>query len=252
MNETTQKRAIQNTQAKMMAPVMALLLILAMLGAAMVNAMPAHAYTVGSNEAKRVTYQAYLDSYRIIALSARAEPIPLHKGNYYTAIVRDSGKITHLKSSNKKVASATWEKGDGYLDAKYYINIKAKKSGKATISYKQHGKTKKFTVKVFKYKNPAKKLKVGKKNYARYFKNGSCLYNGGLEVWGKKKISVKAATGWWVKGIYVSGPNGMKCVSNGYRMRKSEMVDGVLFAQKGTGTKCMLWFFTGGDSLGDV
>ena len=87
------------------------------------------------------------------------------------------------------------------------------------------------------------------KNCTKYYKNRPQLSGCDFKPDSPQKISVKAASGWWVKGIYIKGPNGMKCVSNGYKLKKSEMVDGALFAQKGTGAKCMLWFFTGGDSL---
>ena len=65
------------------------------------------------------------------------------------------------------------------LDSKA-ISITPKRSGTATISYKQKGMTKHFTIKVLAYKSPAKTLKVGKHNYAKLFKSTSFANSWGV------------------------------------------------------------------------
>ena len=82
------------------------------------------------------------------------------------------------------------------LDSKA-ISITPKRSGTATISYKQKGMTKHFTIKVLAYKSPAKTLKVGKHNYAKLFKSTSFANSWG--VYGVPgKIKIKPASGWHV------------------------------------------------------
>ena len=104
---------------------------------------------------------------------------------------KDKIKVT---TSDKRVAAVE----------KDFPTIELKKKGTAKIKFtvtKKNGKKKtyKMTVKVFKYKNPFKSIKLGSEQYRSKFKK-----NQGFEIEkkeGKYKISVKPAKGWTVQKI---------------------------------------------------
>lgn len=126
------------------------------------------------------------------------------KGNtdedYYYMDLPVKGEIKKItaKSSNSKVIKV--EKGSFFFHAK--------KTGKAKVTYKvklTNGKTKKYVsnIKVVKYKNPFKSLKLDSKNYAKKF-NKKTGKTEGISYSTKKKsvkISIKAASGCKIKSI---------------------------------------------------
>ena len=110
-------------------------------------------------------------------------------------------KITKMKSSNKKVMNMSRIfDGENTL-----LKLKAQKPGKATITFKATVGNKtynyKVKVKVIKYENPLKVLKIGKKDYAAKFAQeesyGLCKKN--LEG----KLAIKASPNWKIDSIHI-------------------------------------------------
>ena len=112
----------------------------------------------------------------------------------------NSWKITKLKSSNTKVL--TVKKIDNYSG----IMITPKKAGKSTITFKATKGSKTYSykcvVKVMKYENPVKTLKIGSKNYASKFSKMDYI-----DLDGKKnyegKLSIKTNKNWKVTYILI-------------------------------------------------
>lgn len=203
----------ETTHARPLTPVVAVLMVLVAFFAGLVNVDQARAYDL--------SYEMNLAG-GYIDLSSRIEPIPVHMGTDYLAVSQNAGAIKGLKISNKSVASL--EK----LGSKEIV-IVPKKCGTATISYKQKGKTKKFKVKVIKYQSPVKTLKVGKKNYAKWFKDCSCAGYVFDEAAGV--IKVEAAPGWHLDKIVVNG----KAVKNGYKVKRyKDYIDVIVFKRNGS------------------
>ena len=104
------------------------------------------------------------------------------------------GDSSSSKYSIKKVTVSdksvmTVKKGEFY--GQLGANCTLKKTGKVTVRLwlknKKSGKVTKYSAKVqvAKYSNPVKTLKIGSKNYAKYFKDNDYGY------WAKKSISGK-------------------------------------------------------------
>lgn len=120
-------------------------------------------------------------------------------GSYYAFSI-PSGKLTKVKSYNKKVVEAEYC-NDG---TSRYLSLWCKKAGKAKVAYVYKGKKHKVTIQVVKWKNPVKKLAIGSKNYASYFKKegNKLLYEqAGKNTIRGKTIKVKPAEGWKVAEI---------------------------------------------------
>lgn len=112
------------------------------------------------------------------------------------------GEIISIKSSNKKVITPM-DDPDIY-DAEWTDSFDTKKTGTAKLTItvkKKSGKTQKYIskVKVVKYKNPAKQVKLSSKNLAFRFNRES--YTNYTTKKKREKISVQAKSGWKVKEI---------------------------------------------------
>ena len=111
-------------------------------------------------------------------------------------------KITNLKSSNKKVLTVSKKYQYKYTT----LNMKLKKAGTATISFKVKIGSKTYNYKckvtVSAYTNPVKTLKIGSKNYASKFKNSS-FYDLGGKKNHKGKLSITANKNWKIESIYI-------------------------------------------------
>lgn len=111
------------------------------------------------------------------------------------------GSITDATQSN-------FPKVMAYLYSDTYNNkdilvINGYQPGKSKVTFTYNGKKYKITVVVKKYVCPVKQLKIGKTSYLSKVKKDSRI-RGALNKIGNKKISVKAASGWTLKGIYVA------------------------------------------------
>ena len=118
--------------------------------------------------------------------------------------LKGATKVT-VKSSNKKIAKQAfkWDKDSG----KYLFIMTGSKKGTAKLTIKvttKKGTSKyKCTIKTYKYKNPLKALKIGKKNIASKYKKQLYYETGELSK-GSHKISVTPASGWKVRKIVYS------------------------------------------------
>lgn len=107
------------------------------------------------------------------------------------------GKITQLKSSDKKVAIAKKGKTDLYP----CIEITPKSAGTTKISFKCGGKKCTSTVYVTDYENPFKSIKIGKKDFTTKFdKSNEYVYKQKHSMTGKLKIKLKKD--WKIKTMY--------------------------------------------------
>lgn len=111
----------------------------------------------------------------------------------------EGAKMVTLKSSNKKVVKVAEKENVGK-----WINFNARKPGtaKLTITVKKGNKIKKYTtkIKVVKYKNPVKVMKIGRKNVASKFKKQ--VSNASYRTKATKaKLSIKPVSGWKLKEI---------------------------------------------------
>lgn len=144
-------------------------------------------------------------------------------------------KISNVKSSNKKVATVSVtkvkpSKAGGYSMPGYYmLNVKLKKAGTTKISFTYNGKKYSSTLKVSKYSNPIKSIKIGSKEYksafvAKKLVRGMEEYDVTLNT--KKlsgKLAVKAASGWKIHKIYKYF--GSKKLKNGSKVEDSVYVE---------------------------
>lgn len=130
-------------------------------------------------------------------------------------------QVTNLKSSNTKVLKASWNSNDGEL-----VMLRLRKAGKAVVSFNvvYNGQTTslKSTITVKKYQRPCATFKVGSKNYSSKFKKNS-YYMTSHKNTPKNKVTVKAAKGWRLDGIWYSKLDGTddKRIKNNSRVRFS-------------------------------
>ena len=124
--------------------------------------------------------------------------LKVHNGEYLVDFgKRDkNAKKIKAKSSKKSVVGIRLDSSG------QSVFLKAKKPGEAKVTFKikKGKKWKKYTstVKVVKYKNPLKKLMIGKKNYASSF---SKSLDGGATIKDKTAtIKITPRKGWKVKG----------------------------------------------------
>ena len=167
---------------------------------------------------------AYAGGYSLDLLKGKASATFYSKAaglgaHAYYAVGDSAGKeISDVKSSNKKVATATAMKAD---DGTCYIALNAKKKGTATISFRLGGKAYKTKHTVAKYSNPFKSLKVGKSDYAKKvsFTGYDCRANVKAKALGGK-IKITPASGWKLDGkVTAFTPAGSKDVANGAKVK---------------------------------
>lgn len=110
------------------------------------------------------------------------------------------GKITNLKSSNKKVVTvykSTWGLG---------IAMEAKKAGTTTITFNTKIGTKTYShrckITVTNYQSPIKTLKIGKKNYASQLSDINYIDLDGVKNL-KGKLSVAMNKNWKINNMYI-------------------------------------------------
>lgn len=94
-------------------------------------------------------------------------------------------------------------------DNKDYLCIRGYQPGKSKVTWTYNGKKYKITVVVKKYTCPVSRLKIGNTSYLSKVKKDSRI-RGALNKIGNKKVSVKAAPGWTIQGIYVVHVNYQK------------------------------------------
>ncbi len=113
----------------------------------------------------------------------------------------DTIKFTNLKSSNRKVVTVSTRKAG----KQYFIIFNIKKVGKATVSFnaKCNGHTYSYmtNVRVWKYKNPVKTLKIGKKSFASRFNNFPNYEYKGKKLSGKIKLTLN--NGWKLVSVNI-------------------------------------------------
>lgn len=146
-------------------------------------------------------------------------------------------KISRVKSSNKKVATAKLETSKYEGKKRYLITISIKKTGTTKISYKFDGKKYKVTLKVYKYKNPVDTFAVGKTEVAKKFATTPYFKDSKTALPTTGKINIKAKKCWKVKtiGIYSEKKSDIIYVKNGYVLKKGEQLWAVSFKSKKTG-----------------
>ena len=137
--------------------------------------------------------------------------------------------VTSAKSSNSKVVKITKEKWDGETHYSMYF----KKVGKAkiTVKYKTPaGKTGKITktVKVLKYPDPIKSIKVNGK--AIKVSDNKFMYN--LEKYKKTsaKIKITPASGWKITNVSATASNWSNGKTKTIKVSKSTFTKGKSFS----------------------
>lgn len=178
---------------------------------------------------------------KTFTLSYKGKAHDLGYRDFYSGKVAGK-KITDVKSSNKKVATAKVLEQSYDGNTNYYLRVTMKKAGTTKISFKHNGKkyATKFVVK--KYSNPISSLKVGSTEYASYCDPGklgtSCYYASPTNVPVKAfagKVSVKPKSGWKVTSILTYPKDvGYKEIKNGGTTKSTEML-GVLLENNKTG-----------------
>lgn len=94
-------------------------------------------------------------------------------------------------------------------DNKDYLCIHGYQPGKSKVTWTYNGKEYKINVVVKRYTCPVSRLKIGSTSYLSKVKKDSRI-RGALNKIGNKKVSVKAAPGWTIQGIYVVHVNYQK------------------------------------------
>ena len=142
----------------------------------------------------------------------------LFSQNIHLDGVKKKSDVTKVKSTNKSVLKAEVFDNNGTI----YVGLQPKKDGKATVTfnYKLKGKTHsaKIKVKVVKYVNALKSLKIGSKEYASQFNKAEDIFQD------KKlsgKLNVKVKSGYSIVGINSYSSNGgvgFKTLKNGKKV----------------------------------
>lgn len=148
-------------------------------------------------------------------------------------------QVKNARSSNPKVLQVKVAKSK---DSKGYWNIvlKAKKPGKATVSYSIKGKSYKFDCTVVKYVNPFTKLTIGGKDYKKKLNKTNRVNIGKIPA---KAIVFKLAPGWKVKSAEAiqSFYTDDGCYDEYYKLKSGtklrEGMDFILFNLYNTETK---------------
>ena len=153
--------------------------------------------------------------------------------------------INKVTVSDKKVMTVKKGVGGGQLA----LNCTLKKTGKVKVNLqlknKKSGKIKKYSsiVQIAKYSNPVKTLKIGSKNYAKYFKDNNYGY------WVKKSISGKIvitpSKGWELVDILKASQKTGKITHPKYTKNKKFTIPKrylcqFAFRNKKTGILCYL------------
>ena len=169
---------------------------------------------------------------------------------YYYGEVRGAAgskdTISDLTCSNDKVIRIrAFNNNRGF-------HVVAKKVGRANVTYTYKGKKHKVKFIVYKYENPAKKLKVGQRDYAAKFKKYEIYRCSAKEAnTFSGKLTVKPAKGWKLKGVrytYADSPDPIQ-LGNGQRVLWDKDFDMRLtFRNKKTGVveELMLYAYTSG------
>lgn len=167
---------------------------------------------------------------------------------YYLDLGKKIKNATKVTVDYNGVIMANAYKYDYMTDYNVTVTALEPGSGKLTVKVWKNGtkKTYKINVKVVKYKNPVKSLKIGSKEYAKKFKNNDILGNVKFPV-SKKKISIKPASGWKVKSIVAyAGPeqNAVKAKNNStFNFKKWEPVRNILVTLENKKTKAVQQLF---------
>lgn len=123
----------------------------------------------------------------------------------------DKSDITKLKSSKKDIKL---EACDGYIIVRY-----GNKSQKTTITCEVKGVKLKTTLKIIKYRNPFKSIKLGGRDYTKGF-------NKNLYIYTKKKyknntLAIKCKSGWKIRSIKYTKQGSKHLVNKYYKMCSS-------------------------------
>ena len=110
--------------------------------------------------------------------------------NKYIIYTENGRRVANIRSSDTKVASASYNK------TRCEFKIAVKGRGTTRLSYRYKGKDHTVTIKVAKWKQPLSVLKVGSKSFT--LKKTHTYRTANL---GGKKITATAASGWKVKSI---------------------------------------------------
>lgn len=139
-----------------------------------------------------------------------------------TYIYDFKGKPTGVKSSNKRVLKATALYS--YKTNNYYLDIRIKGTGKATLSYKFKNKKHKVKVTVvdYQYESPVAAFKIGSKSYLSKFKVFD--FNTIKKNISGKKLTVKAAPGWKVKKITYQVINSAKGTGKTIKLKSGKII----------------------------
>lgn len=113
-------------------------------------------------------------------------------------------ELKGVSSSNKKVLSVTKKlKGKNYI-----VSAKVLKTGKVKVRFKTTEDDFYSTYNIFKYTNPFKTLKIGKKSFASKFKKKFKYGKAPNNTSGK--LSYKLNKGWTITSILYGGPTVIK------------------------------------------
>ncbi len=145
-----------------------------------------------------------------------ARPIGSWDQGFDIQNMQKKDKVTRCVSSNPKVLAVKAVKGDeGY----YYIAVDPRKAGTVTLKCTVKRGTKSYKIstkiKVRNYKNPLSKYSIGKTSILSDLKEDS--FHHYEDNYLKGKLSVKAASGWKITGIWLEnyGTGKSKKIKNG-------------------------------------
>lgn len=154
---------------------------------------------------------------------------PLYK-DWGTCLLIDGMKeymeVKNLKNSNPKVCDVYWDKYyDEEKTSPCYDEIQIEPIGVGTtiISGDIYGEgmlLKHFSSKVtfYKYKNPFKKFKIGKKSFVKKFKKRSYLYASNKKNM-KRKISIKVKKGYKLEELSIYSNGKTKTIKNNSKIK---------------------------------
>lgn len=149
------------------------------------------------------------------------------------------GKITKLKNSNPSVAKVA-------VGGNNYLTVEIKKAGTSKVTFTYAGKKFSTKISIKKWESPCSQFKVGKKDYAKYFKK-SGQYNLNRQKKDRtEKIKITPKKGWKLTKIENLTPDSEKTVKNNSKVKLSIKFTGTAvfayFKNIKTGEKRKLYF----------
>lgn len=199
----------------------------------LVLALPTHAYA-GSSDYKitkltKGTYKTYeLKSWEVFTGTSAISNV----------------KVSNVKVVKAKAVAVTPQMNKNVQTAQYWLEVKAKKAGKATISFSYKGKRYKCKYRVYKHANPFSEIRIGMNDFLDSFKKArsvsiDLLIDDIPKPTGK--LVAKAAKNWKIKSITLSSITGSRAVKSGVSITKKTNGVSIECKSKKTGVVMHCW-----------